>query len=499
MTSYSFLRAAFSVIFAVTYVFANDTLSFPQGFLLGTATSAYQIEGGWNINGKGESVWDRWTHDNPNLILDHSNGDVACDSYHKYKEDVQLLKDMEVDFYRFSVSWTRILPTGYPNVINQDGINYYKNLINELLANNIEPFITLYHWDHPEYLDKMGGWTNSLMVEWISNYARVVFKELGPKVKYFTTINEPADVCQGVATDKVAPGKNLGSPGKYLCMHNILKAHAKIYHIYQTEFRKQQKGQVGIVISCPGAFPKTPNDTAAVDAIFQFVCGWVAHPIFSKTGDYPEIIKAHIADNSKLDGYPASLLPTFSPKWVQYIKGSADFFGLNHYTSKLVETVPRVEGERWYDYSGVKQTIDPSWPKSAADWLRVVPDGLRQVINLISKQYDRPPIFVMENGFADECCTSDSSRISYLRSYMKAMLSAIYEDGCNVKSYTAWSLLDNFEWADGYKVRFGLVNVDFTNPNRTRTPKLSMNWYKTVIKTRRIDSIFESPDVVNIP
>ncbi|KMQ94737.1 lactase-phlorizin hydrolase [Lasius niger] len=284
MASYSFLRVAVSFIFIVTYAFANDTLYFPKDFLLGTATAAYQIEGGWNESGKGESVWDWWTHENPSLIRDGSNGDVACDSLHKYKEDVQLLSDL-----------------GVPK--------------------DIKPFVTLYHWDHPEIFERMGGWTNEMMVEWISDYARVVFKELGPKVKYFMSINEPNVLCgEGYGENVKAPGKNLGSPGVFLCMHNVLKAHAKIYHIYDKEFRKYQEGTIGIVLPCSGALPKNPNDTAAVNMHFQFNCGWIAHAIFSKTGDYPEIMKTHVAENSKLAGFSKSLLPELSSEWVQYIK-----------------------------------------------------------------------------------------------------------------------------------------------------------------------------------
>ncbi|XP_011867620.1 PREDICTED: myrosinase 1-like [Vollenhovia emeryi] len=487
MASYSFLGVAFSLIFVVTHGFAHDTLSYPKNFLFGTASSSYQIEGGWNEGGKGENIWDRWTHEHPDLILDGSNGDVACDSYHKYKEDVQLLKSMGVNFYRFSLSWSRILPTGYANLVNQEGLDYYKNLIKELLDNGIEPFVTLYHWDHPDVLERMGGWMNETMVEWISDYARVVFKELGANIKYFMTINEPNVLCiDGYSLGVHSPGKKLGSPGKYLCVHNILKAHAKIYHIYDTEFREQQKGQIGIVSHCFGALPKNLADTAAVDTFFQFDCGWMAHPIFSTTGDYPAVMKTRIAENSKLDGFSRSILPEFSPEWVQYIKGTSDFFGLNHYTSRLVETVPRVPGHAWYDYSGVNTSVDPSWSNTASDWLKVVPIGFRDIIKKISIEYDYPTIFITENGFSDRCCIFDNLRISYLHSYMKEMLTAIQEDGCKVEGYAVWSLLDNFEWSSGYTERFGMVSVNFTDPNRTRTPKWSMNWYKNVIATGKL-------------
>ncbi|XP_011645769.1 myrosinase 1 [Pogonomyrmex barbatus] len=489
MARYSFFRVTFSFTFVITYGFANDTLSFPKDFLFGVSTAAYQVEGAWNISGKGISIWDRWTHDHPNLIRDGSNGDVACDTYHKYKEDVQILKNIGVAFYRFSLSWTRILPTGYPNNINQEGLNYYKNLINELLANGIEPYVTLYHWDHPDIFETMGGWTNEMMVEWISNYARVVFKELGPKIKYFITLNEPGIFCDhGYTTGIKAPGKKLGRIGQYLCVHNMLKAHARIYHIYNKEFRNQQKGQIGIVSYGVGLFPKNASDIAAVDIAFQFICGWINHPIFSQTGDYPAIMKTRIAESSKLDGFPKSILPVFSPEWVQYIKGTSDFFGINIYTSKIVETVPRINGQPWYEYSGIKKSVDPSWPKTALPDFRIVPAGFRQLLNKITTEYNRPPIFIFENGFSDSCCTYDYARISFLNSYMKEMLAAIKKDNCNVKAYTVWNLFDDFEWEYGYTLRFGLVSVDHNDPNRTRTPKLSMDWYKQVIKSRKLEN-----------
>ncbi|EFN81478.1 Lactase-phlorizin hydrolase, partial [Harpegnathos saltator] len=437
---------------------------------------------------KGLNIWDRWTHEHPEDVNDHSNGDIACDSYHKYKEDLEILNNTGVDFYRFSLSWSRILPNGYSNVINYKGLQFYKDLIDELTASGIIPVVTLYHFDLPDVFEQMGGWMNELIVEWMSNFARVVFKELGPKVKYFITINEPLVFCdKGYQTGEMAPGKKLGAIGKYLCLHNVLKAHAKIYHIYDQEFRKQQEGKIGIVVPCSGLFAKIPNDDAATDTYFQFECGIITGPIFSETGDYPKVVKDHIAENSRLQGFSKSILPELSPIWVQFIKNSSDFFGLNHYTSRLVETVPRVANQSWYDYSGVKASIDPSWPSTASAWLKVVPIGFRQIIKKISTEYNYPPIYIMENGMSNaNADTNDKNRISYLYSYMKEMLIAMHDDGCNVKAYAVWSLLDNFEWSSGYTEKFGMVRVDFEDPNRARTPKSSLQWYKNVIRTRRL-------------
>ncbi|KAK2576537.1 hypothetical protein KPH14_005859 [Odynerus spinipes] len=460
---------------------------FPDNFLLGAATASYQIEGGWNASDKGVNIWDEFTHDNPLNIIDHSNGDVACDSYNKYKEDIELLSDMGVDFYRFSLSWSRILPTGFINVVSKDGLNYYKNLIDKLLEKDIQPFVTLYHWDLPSDLEKIGGWMNELIVDYFADYARIVFRELGPKVKYFFTINEPSVFClEGYGQTLKAPGKNLTGHGEYLCMHNVLKAHAKAYHIYDREFRDTQKGLLSIVAPCTMYFAKDGNDMEVEDIAFQFSCGWITHPIFSKTGDYPHIMKERIAENSKIQGYQTSRLPEFSNEWIDYIRGTADFFALNHYTSKLVEKVPKIPNVPWYNEIGVNVTVDPSWPSTASKWLKVVPQGLRRILNIIKNEYDNPPVIITENGFSDNGTLLDLPRIRYYHDYLKAMLEAIYEDGCDVKGFTAWSVLDNFEWNRGYTEKFGLVNVDFSSPNRTRTPKMSMKWFKNVIKQRRL-------------
>lgn len=182
----------------------------PWGFKLGVATSAYQIEGGWNASDKGENVWDRYTHGIPSPIEDGSNGDVAADSFHKYKEDVKLLKNLGVDYYRFSLSWSRILPSGFSNLISRDGIQYYKDLLDELAAAGIEPLVTIYHWDHPAILEELGGWTNDMMITWYADYARVVFDQLGDRIKMFSTLNEPANICVFThGTPDRAPGKYL--------------------------------------------------------------------------------------------------------------------------------------------------------------------------------------------------------------------------------------------------------------------------------------------------
>lgn len=484
----------FLMISRVFSVSDDDYLTFPDGFRIGAAGASYQYEGGWNASDKGESTWDRFTHTMPWRIKDHSTGDIACDSYNKYKEDVQWVKRIGLDNYRLSLSWTRILPTGYADKVSEDGIRYYKNLIDELLSNGIEPIVTIYHWDHPQILEDQGGWTNSMMVKWFGDYARIVFRELGPKVKIFVTINELAAFCrEGYDNGVKAPGKVLMPRGGWLCGHNALKAHARAYHIYDKEFRPTQNGKIGMAIPCSGQKAKIPGDDLSVNTSFQFTCGWMAHPIFSATGDYPEIVKIRVAQNSKADGYPRSRLPKFSKKWIEYIRGTSDYFGLNHYTTLLVEPGPREKEDLYFMDSGLMASIDPSWPQSASDWLRVTPFGFGDLLRKIKDEYNNPPVYLLENGISDAGTLTDHQRIDYFYSYLKELITAVKRDGCNVPVYTIWSLLDNFEWDRGYGERFGLVHVDFENPNRTRTAKLSVEWWKKVLQTRKLQ-----PNMANL-
>jgi beta-glucosidase/6-phospho-beta-glucosidase/beta-galactosidase len=217
---------------------------FPVDFKFGVATSAYQIEGGWDADGKGVSIWDVLGHNRSILVEDGSNGDVACDSYNKWEEDVRMAKNLGVDYYRISLAWTRILPEGHGTKINRAGVDYYNKLINKLLENGIEPVITLYHWDLPQFFSPLGGWTNPVIVEYFANYARIAFTLFGDRIKTWITFNDPREICQmlkGLVGD-VTPNFPLGV-AEYLCSHNLLKAHAEAYHIYDKEFRSKQNGE----------------------------------------------------------------------------------------------------------------------------------------------------------------------------------------------------------------------------------------------------------------
>ncbi|XP_063990557.1 myrosinase 1-like [Diachasmimorpha longicaudata] len=467
----------------------EDYLKFPPGFSIGSASSAYQVEGAWNVSGKTPSVWDWFTHKKDSTVMDQATGDIACDSYHKYKEDIAMMKDIGFRHYRFSLSWTRILPTGFPDKISQEGLQYYKDLIDEVRRQGMEPFVTIYHWDHPEFMNRLGSWTNELMVEYYAEYARIVFRELGSRVKVWATLNEPEQNCRlGFAKDVHAPGINLPYFGEYLCLHNYLKAHARAYQIYNEEFRAEQGGQVGIVHLCEHFFPQPSHDLETSRIGFECGCGWATHPIFSKEGNYPQVMRERVNGNSKLEGLPFSRLPKFSPDWIKRIRGSSDFLGINVYTAREVRAMPREKNGIWPNDFGTELIINETWPVNTA-WLRVIPQALGEILRRIRDVYDNPPVYIMENGATSAKGVNDYNRIEYLHDYMKEMLLAINRDGCNVKGYTIWSFLDSFEWSEGYTDLFGLVEVDFTDPNRKRTPRLSTKWLKKIMQKGRLINI----------
>ncbi|KAK9511657.1 hypothetical protein O3M35_000277 [Rhynocoris fuscipes] len=478
------------IIFKTIYAkknFINDlleaNLKFPKYFQFGAASAAYQVEGAWNESGKGENIWDHIIHTNPSFIYNNETGDVACDSYHKYKEDIQLLKYIGFDVYRFSISWSRILPKGTKDVINKAGINYYNKLIDGLLDRNIQPMVTMYHWDLPQPLQEIGGWLNSSIVDYFEDYATLLFSTYGDRVKLWITINEPISITQGYGATVNAPALDLHGIGDYLCGHNLLKAHARAYHVYKNKFKRKQKGKISFALD--GGFGIPMNNTIesymAAERYNQFTLGWFSHPVYSSSGDYAPLMRQYIDWNSASEGRNESRLPYFTFDEVNYIRGTYDFLALNHYSSVLVKT-----GVSWPKPSpmwdaNVELAVDPKWPSSESPWLKVVPEGLRKALNWLRIKYNNPIIFITENGFSDYNETEDFQRIIYHQSYLKSLSDAIYEDNCNVIGYTVWSILDNFEWRAGYSQRFGIVQVDFNDPKRPRKLKTSAEYFRKLI------------------
>lgn len=463
-----------------------ERASFPKGFVFGAATSAYQYEGAALDNGKGASIWDTFTH-LPGKIKGNSTGDVAVDQYHRFAEDIQLLKDMNMDAYRFSIAWARIFPKGVGEV-NWEGVKYYDALINNLLELDIVPYVTLYHWDMPQALDNsMGGWLSPDIVDPFTRFARFCFERWGSRVKHWITFNEMRSFAwEGYSVGgKYAPGRcsdrevcaaGNSSVEPYLVSHHALLAHAHTVHLYRKEFQIAQKGVIGITANCIWYDPLDGNSIsdqkASQDSIEGYL-GWTLDPIFF--GDYPTSMRMSLGSD----------LPTFTKEEVGLIKGSQDFVGINHYSS-MYATINDSNNE--IIITAYKDGV-PIGDLTPSDWLFVAPSGMRKVLGWVRERYNNPIVYITENG-RDEFNTDDSApladqlkdpeRIQYYHDYMQNVLLAI-KDGSTIRGYFAWSLMDNFEWALGYTVRFGLYYVDYIN-DLARYPKSSVHWFQQILK-----------------
>nr|TKR58119.1 beta-glucosidase 24-like [Populus alba] len=472
--------------------------SFPQDFVFGVASSAYQYEGAAFEDGKGPSIWDEYTHKFPSKISNGSNGDVALDSYHRYKEDVQIIKKMGFDFYRFSISWPRILPKGKKcGGVNQKGINYYNNLINELLANGIQPFVTLFHWDLPQALeDEYGGFLSDRIVNDYQDFAKICFENFGDRVKHWITLNEPTMfTMQGYIAGMFPPGRCSAWMGKnctggdagaepYTVSHNQILAHAAAVKLYRTRFQAKQKGKIGITLQSNWFVPlsNSKEDLEAVSRALDFNLGWFMSPLTS--GEYPSSMRSLVGER----------LPKFSKKQAGSIKGSFDFIGLNYYSANYVahksqsnDTHPSYETDShvasFFERDGI-----PIGPKAGSFWLLVYPSGLHDLLVYIKKAYNDPVIYITENG-VDETdnptlplkeALIDNQRIDYFHQHLSFVQKAI-KDGVKVKGYFAWSLMDGFEWVVGYTSRFGLNYIDHKDGLK-RHPKLSAQWFTEFLK-----------------
>ncbi|KAK6484922.1 lactase-phlorizin hydrolase-like [Huso huso] len=460
--------------------------TFTKGFAWGVSSSAYQIEGGWNAEGKGPSVWDTFTH-KPNNIKNNDTGDVACDSYKKIEEDLYMLRALRTKTYRFSLSWPRIFPTGKKQSLNQKGVDYYNHLIDGLLAHNITPMVTLHHWDLPEDLQLIGGWENEQLIDLFNEFADFCFATFGDRVKFWMTFNQPHTIAWvGYGLGMFPP--NVKDPGvaPYKIAHTLIKAHAKAYRTYDQKYRGSQAGLVSLSLSTEWVEPKDPRDpreVRAADRYLQFQLGWFAHPIF-KNGDYPDAMKWQVKNKSELQGLTASRLPSFTEQEKADIRGSADVFCINTYTTRIVHH--RTSKLRPYSYSDDRdlgEEIDQSWPGTAIKEFKAVSWGLRRLLNWIKEEYGDPEIYITENGVGTDADTtvSDIDRIFFYKTYINEALKAHNLDGVKLRGYTAWSLMDSFEWLNGYSIGFGLHHVDFKSPSRQRTPKRSAHYFSEII------------------
>ncbi|KAJ4969132.1 hypothetical protein NE237_015833 [Protea cynaroides] len=454
---------------------------FPPNFVFGVATSAYQVEGASKEGNRGDSIWDVFAHTEGNII-DGSNGDISVDQYHRYKEDIDLMAKMGFGAYRLSISWSRIFPDGLGTKVNEDGITYYNNVINALLEKGIQPYVTLYHWDLPLNLHaSVGGWLTGKIVKYFTIYAETCFASFGDRVKHWITINEPLQTAvNGYGVGIFAPGRSENSSTEpYLAAHYQLLAHAAAVSVYREKFKAQQGGKIGIVVDCEWAeaFSDKMEDKIAAARRLDFQLGWYLDPVFY--GDYPQSMCERVGDR----------LPKFSKEDKELLKNSVDFVGLNHYTSRYISHASNnSEHNDFYEIQEMQRIAE--WEdgqvigeKAASEWLYIVPWGLRKLIKYVAERYQNPPIYITENGMDDEDDVSsplhkmldDKMRVGYFKGYLAAVAQAI-RDGADVRGYFVWSLLDNFEWAQGYTKRFGLIYVDYKN-GLSRQPKSSALWF----------------------
>jgi beta-glucosidase len=456
----------------------TTSLQFPRGFIWGAATAAYQIEGAWEEDFKGESIWDRFAH-TPGKIEDGSNGDVACDHYHRWREDIALMKRLGMQAYRFSISWPRILPFGsMPDSkggVNQAGLDFYSRLVDGLLEAGIRPFATLYHWDLPQVLQEAGGWPARATAEAFVGYTEVVSRALGDRVKDWMTINEPWCVSiLGHQKGEHAPGWKEDWPAALRAAHHVLLAHGWAVPILR---RNSPGAQVGIVLNQEPAIPASPSpaDREAARWHDGYFNRWFLDPVFGH--GYPaDMVRAYAQARHLPQG------PDFvQPGDLEAIAAPTDFLGLNYYSRAIVRaSVPESEN--------APRTVHRNPNLTDMGW-EVYPDGLYEVLMRIHADYHPPRLYITENGasYADGPNgvgrVADQRRLTYLRDHLAAAHRAV-RAGVPLAGYFVWSLMDNFEWAKGYTQRFGVVWVDYAT--QQRLPKDSALWYAQVIARNEI-------------
>ncbi|XP_043708508.1 beta-glucosidase 22-like isoform X1 [Telopea speciosissima] len=462
---------------------------FPSHFVFGSGTSAYQVEGAASEDGRSPSFWDTFAHSGG--AMDKSTGDMACDEYHKYKEDVKLMVDTGLEAYRFSISWSRLIPNGR-GPVNPKGLQYYNNLINELTSHGIQPHVTLFHYDLPQTLeDEYKGWLSLKIVKDFTAFANVCFREFGDRVSHWTTLNEPNVGNIGGYDLGIFPPAHCSSPfgfkncksgnssvEPYIVTHNILLAHASVARLYKKKYQAKQQGFVGINIFAYYLVPSTntTEDIRATQRANDFYIGWLLDPLVF--GDYPETVKKNAG----------SRIPSFTPRQSRQLKGSSDFFALNYYFTMYVKDDPSSLNHDQRDYMRdiAIKLINKARGLPIPGELPVIPFGMQGVLEYIKQAYDNPPIYIHENGLETKHNDSlnDMSRVKYLEGNIESLLLAV-RNGSNVKGYFTWSFLDVYELFYGYQSSYGLYYVDFNSPDLERYPKLSAHWYSNFLKGRR--------------
>jgi beta-glucosidase len=447
---------------------------FPRGFLWGAATSAYQVEGAWNADGRGESIWDRYAH-TPGMIKGGSNGDIACDSYHRYREDIAIARRLGMKTMRFSISWPRVQPTGR-GPANDKGLDFYKRYCDALLEAGIRPFPTLYHWDLPQALEDAGGWPSRDTAQRLADYAQLVVAALGDRVRQWTILNEPyifTVLGYGIAIH--APGRK--DPAA--CLRATHTANLAQGLAFRAIKAVNSRFEVGAAINVGPTRPLTDSasDRSAAERQYKFSNLWFVEPAL--TGKYPQGVLPADEQNAMLG---------FRAGDENIVRAPLEFIGLNYYSFSWIREDAR------FAVPG----LNPEWaPPPPSDHYErtdfgwdIYPQGLYEIVMDMAKHTGGVPIEITENGasyntgIGSDGRVRDAKRIAYTRAHLRELSRAI-SDGAPVRAYHHWSLLDNFEWSEGFKQRFGLVHVDFGG-DRKRTLKDSAHWYAKVIAENRI-------------
>jgi len=440
---------------------ADPILAFPEGFVWGAATAAYQIEGGWNAEGKGESIWDRFCH-TPGKIHNGDTGDVACDHYHYCQADIALMRQLGLTAYRFSVSWPRVVPNGC-GAINPAGLDFYDRLVDGLLAANLQPFVTLYHWDLPQALGDLGGWPHRDVCGYFADYAALMVRRLGDRVRHWTTFNEPhVSAFLGYRDGQHAPGLQ-DEKLALQAAHHLLMAHGLAAQAIRAI---APQAQVGIVLDMFPTETDTdlPEDRTIVERAWQKEIGWFLDPLLRACYP-PEALQAY-----------GPHAPHIQPGDLALIAQRLDFLGVNFYSRNLVRNGNLVKPVPGSEYTEM-------------DWEIHAP-ALRRLLVRLQREYSIPPLYITENGAAcpdkvgPDGCVHDPRRINYLRDHFTQVRLAM-DDGVDLRGYFVWSLLDNFEWSYGYSKRFGLIYVDYSTQRRIF--KDSARWYAQVIARNGVE------------
>lgn len=447
-------------------------MGFQKNFLWGAASASYQVEGAWKADGKGLNVWDACAFEK-GRVLHGETGQTACEHYYRYREDVALMKEMGLKAYRFSINWARVIPDG-TGAVNEAGLQFYSNLVDELLAAGIEPFVTLFHWDYPEALHQRGGWLSKESPLWFEEYTKVIVDALSDRVQYWITVNEPQIFIHlGYQTGVFAPFEKHGRKEMAQMAHHVLLSHGRAVRVIREHAVK--KPTVGFAFTAPSVTPLSNSEQAIEAAREETFCvtgfgqdsfllsnSFWADPIFF--GDYPK-------DAYELLGED---MPIMREEDRELITAPVDFFGANIYQSMVSETGPDEYADNCY----------VGCPRTMTGWA-ITPEVLYWSARFMTERYKKP-FLITENGMAgmdfvyEDGCVHDPQRIEYMRRYIRELKRAA-EEGIDIMGYFAWSVMDNFEWASGYDMRFGLIYIDYLTQKRTR--KDSSYWYQNIIET----------------